>query len=341
MGGTVANKPIRSTADVPGLTTALAGKLDDTQFVGLTRLIVSATEPADPQEGDVWLQVADTTEPAIAAPANVTVTAEYTQAVLTWDAIAAADAYRIKYSTSADMSGASTWGAEPTSTTATVTGLANGTIYYYTVEAKIGTAYGTPSTTIGAVAYMISEDDGLYSTAAGGDINQVWDNRRNAATADALTGNNLVVGHWWTASLNATPLRSILIANTAGLPDVATLVSAALSLKCGATGGTTTINVFGATPASNTDIVMDDYDQIGTTAFSAAASNGTLNTRYKWAFNALGLAAISKTGYTRLGLKGAQDISGAVPTSQDYRYYIDHTNATEADRPYLAVSFTV
>ncbi|MEN6429643.1 MAG: hypothetical protein ABFC80_02195 [Coriobacteriales bacterium] len=64
----MAQPPIRSTADVPGLTDALSGKADDSRFVGFTRLIIAESEPADPQDGDVWLQYEVNHAPAAFTP---------------------------------------------------------------------------------------------------------------------------------------------------------------------------------------------------------------------------------------------------------------------------------
>jgi hypothetical protein len=52
----MAQRPIRSINDVPGLIDALATKADAGRFIGFQRLIVSDSPPSDPQEGDVWFQ---------------------------------------------------------------------------------------------------------------------------------------------------------------------------------------------------------------------------------------------------------------------------------------------
>lgn len=130
----VATKPIRSTADVPGLVDALASKLDDTQFVGISRLIVSASEPADPQEGDVWLQVADST-----APSQVTglvANGGAGEIVLTWD-VATDDVAVVEYRVERSENGTTGWAeiARPAVATYTDTGLSYNVTRYYRVRA--------------------------------------------------------------------------------------------------------------------------------------------------------------------------------------------------------------
>jgi hypothetical protein len=44
------DKPISTATQ-----TALNGKLDDSQFNGLSRITVSATAPSSPNTGDLWI----------------------------------------------------------------------------------------------------------------------------------------------------------------------------------------------------------------------------------------------------------------------------------------------
>ena len=45
-----------SISDVTGLSTALAGKLDDTQLVNINKITASATDPGG-ADGDVWFDI--------------------------------------------------------------------------------------------------------------------------------------------------------------------------------------------------------------------------------------------------------------------------------------------
>ena len=103
--------------------------------------------------------------------------------------------------------------------------------------------------------------------------------------------------------------NSILVFNTAGLPDNAVITGATLDLR-GATkfdslNISPTINIYSANPASSTSLVADDYDSLGTTAYSTAITYANWDDTYwnEFTLNATGLAAISKTGVTEIGVR--------------------------------------
>jgi hypothetical protein len=124
--------------------------------------------------------------------------------------------------------------------------------------------------------------------------------------------------------------RSILLFDTSSLPDNCTINSAVLSIygneKLDALGITPNINVYGSAPASNTALVAGDYDSLGVVAFCDNAityATFEVGTEKGWTggawnsflLNSSGLAAISKTGITKLGLKNANyDITGSAPS---------------------------
>lgn len=76
------------------------------------------------------------------------------------------------------------------------------------------------------------------------------------------------------------------------------------------------VSICGSTPASSTAIVNADYDQLGTTKFASdvAIAALTVDTAHDFALNASGLAAISKTGVTKLGVRFKSDLENAEPT---------------------------
>jgi len=105
--------------------------------------------------------------------------------------------------------------------------------------------------------------------------------------------------------------RSFFLFDTSTIPDSDTINSATLSIK--GNGGTDTwvsgtkpnINIVASTPASNIDLVMDDFDQLGTTAFSTAKTTATWSTSAynDFTLNASGLTAISKTSVSKFGAR--------------------------------------
>ncbi len=117
--------------------------------------------------------------------------------------------------------------------------------------------------------------------------------------------------------------RSIFVFDTSALPDGDVITAATLKIKGHSKSDPATaiaidINVFGA-GASGTDaqILSGDYELIGGTPFSTAKTYAGFSIvgYNEYALNASGLAAISKTGYTRLALRNENyDADAVAPT---------------------------
>lgn len=78
------------------------------------------------------------------------------------------------------------------------------------------------------------------------------------------------------------------------------------------------VDVVASTPASNNNIVNADYSQLGTTKLSTEVLISALTTgQYnEITLNATGIAAISKTGITKLGLRLDCDVDNIEPSWQ-------------------------
>ena len=109
--------------------------------------------------------------------------------------------------------------------------------------------------------------------------------------------------------------RGFSLYDTSAIPDTDTISSATNSYYVigtvnGDNDGQDYITVVTTTPASNTAIVGDDYEQIGTTKQSddldiTGLTNGAYN---DFTINATGLANISKTGITKFGVREGHDL---------------------------------
>jgi len=112
-----------------------------------------------------------------------------------------------------------------------------------------------------------------------------------------------------------TIYRSILLFDTSALPDDCTIISAILYIygegKTDTLGIAPTINLFASNPATNIALIPADYATLGTTPLCdtpiayADFKTGTPGDPNTFALNAAGLALISKTGITKLGLREA------------------------------------
>ena len=116
--------------------------------------------------------------------------------------------------------------------------------------------------------------------------------------------------------------RGIALFDTSSL-TAAAIISAAIqsfygSAKADALGITPDANIVSSAPASNTALAAGDFDSLGAAAWCDTAvtyANWFITGYNDFAYNATGLAGISKTGITKTGIRNANyDISGTPPT---------------------------
>ena len=158
-------------------------------------------------------------------------------------------------------------------------------------------------------------------------VDETWATlRAGAGTAVSTVVNDLTVFIQSTTTSNQWQQinQSILTFDTSSLPNDAIITSVTLSLY----GETKTdnlsispeINVYGASPASDDDLVTADYGTVGATAYCdtpigyAGWNTGTPGTANTFIFNLSGIAAVSLVGDTKLGLRNNFDASGTPPT---------------------------
>jgi hypothetical protein len=128
--------------------------------------------------------------------------------------------------------------------------------------------------------------------------------------------------------------RYIMTFDTSSIGDDDTISEATIGwkgdgYKVDGLGITPNINVYGATPASNTALANSDYGQCGSTAFATAIAYADIASGYNnFTLNASGLANISKTGYSRFSFRNANyDVAGSAPAwssdeaSATYHYH--------------------
>lgn len=168
--------------------------------------------------------------------------------------------------------------------------------------------------------------DGSAQRSLGAGAGQTWTNIRAGAGNgfdDASAEDFLFLmtsdsgsGNW--RRIN----RSFFLFDTSGIPDTDIISDATLSLFGTATvqdalSVTPSVNIYSSNPASNTSIAAADYSTFGTTAFSTAITYAGWNTAGYNAFllNASGLAAITKTGVSKFGVRNANyDAPDSAPT---------------------------
>jgi len=121
--------------------------------------------------------------------------------------------------------------------------------------------------------------------------------------------------------------RCIYMPDTSALPDGCTITSATFSIRGSATatvdylglGATFMATIVSATPDSVNAIIDSDYGQVGSTIYSTTIDypSWITNGYNTFTFNSVGIAAISKTSNTFLGLREVTyDIDNTAPAWQ-------------------------
>lgn len=145
--------------------------------------------------------------------------------------------------------------------------------------------------------------------------------------------------------------RSIFIMDTSSLPDVCIILDVTPSFygtnKLDDNSATPVVNIYSSNPANDNDVVAGDYDSLGTTPFSdSGISYDSFNTSgyNNWTFNASGIAAISKTGVTKLGARTEHDATDTEPNRGGdakrtylYGYFVEQGAGY---KPKLVVTYT-
>lgn len=162
----------------------------------------------------------------------------------------------------------------------------------------------------------------------------------DASAGDSLSNSTIQVGQIGVP--NWSIMRGALVFNTASLPDDATITKAELHLhvftKSAFSGYY--INIVSSSQSNPNSLVTGDYSRLGAShlgdgQFLAGAFIPDYNIVQ---LNALGRAAVSKTGWTLLGLRDSRDVTNnASSTDPGFIYF---SGATSTSPPYLVIEYT-
>jgi len=144
-----------------------------------------------------------------------------------------------------------------------------------------------------------------------------WNLAHDSTSASSITRNSNTYAY---TSSDYEIARVLVVYNTSALGDTDIIDSAVISSYANVitdtdNDGLDYISVVGSYPASNTEIVAGDYDQVGDAIDNPTKVSDddkdltSIGTGWKnWTLNASGLALISKTGYSRFGFREGHDI---------------------------------
>lgn len=199
--------------------------------------------------------------------------------------------------------------------------------------------------------YTFNPDANPETTTVDGRVHNfdaVWATARAASSGQSADDTDTQITLGVTGKLGGGQFfisRGFLLFNTASIPDTHTIVSATLALYAvstqnGDNDGDDWLNVCSTTPASNTGLVLGDFDQVGSTELANRIDIGSISTSAynTWTLNASGLAAISKTGVTKLGLREGHDfLDSAYAGSNNTFNEVTFHMADGSNKPVLTV----
>lgn len=184
-----------------------------------------------------------------------------------------------------------------------------------------------------------------------GGVNEAFSTIRAGAGTGTDTTNARVGIFADTTSEQYTQLERYLACfDTSSITDGATISSAVFSIygfikNEGLTGQS--IGIVSSNPASTSSLSSSDYSTLGTTRFASDVALATINTAgYEdFSLNATGIATISDTGITKLGVKISCDIDNSAPTwvsgaNARWNFYQASRAGTSED-PKLVVTYSI
>lgn len=172
-----------------------------------------------------------------------------------------------------------------------------------------------------------------------------WSTVRNSTSAGLVNTSGTVVAaqnqHEGSTYYMA---RMFFHFNTAALTSSATISAASISAAWFNWGGSPydgeTLKIVASTAANNNDLTGGDWDQIGSTEFGSF-SYVSPSQRVAIALNASGLAAINKTGVTKLGARTSGDINNTPCTLNKANTFYFGSAEHPTDKTYLSITYTL
>lgn len=187
-----------------------------------------------------------------------------------------------------------------------------------------------------------------YSGAGDGHIKNIttsgWATTR-AATSGSDSDYTSVALYVAGEHYNATSwqiARIFLPFDTSGLDDGVTIDSATVYFKASAnSGGSPSVGVVSASQANTSELVNADFDNIANTEFATRVTSFSSGTYVQWTLNSSGLANISKTSYSKFGMREGNDIDDSDPAeARAYQtFYLSEESGTTND-PYISIDYT-
>lgn len=234
--------------------------------------------------------------------------------------------------------------------------LTHGVPQAFPVATVPGYAYATETFYPDAGEPGTTTIDGTYDRTISGTTSANWDTVHDSTASnsvDATSSENTCVRSR-SGGGETSIIRALFLFDTASIDDAATITSATFSLYgTGSTNddndGDDWITVVQSNPASNTEMAVGDFDQVGDAIDNPteAIDNGdridigsySTSGYNDFPFNSTGLGWVDSAGITKLGVREGHDvIDSQVSNTNAIRAYFADQAGTSADPKLVVVS---
>lgn len=189
-----------------------------------------------------------------------------------------------------------------------ISSLVSVTLWHDTAMAATTTCMPDPNVEVSTVDGRIINSDAVWSTARSAAAGTSANDSANIINVNAQEAGNYFI------------YRSIVLFDCSAIPDTDVISAATITLtsdttRDGGEANSFVVIVGASNPASNTAVVADDFDQVGTTTMSDSAdlTSWTSGTQFVFTLNASGIANVSKTGISKFGIKTGHDVNDVAP----------------------------
>lgn len=137
--------------------------------------------------------------------------------------------------------------------------------------------------------------------------------------------------------------RGFALFDTSSLTSGATISSAVFSLYGSSknNANSDSARMVTSTPASNTALVVEDWDQTGTVALANDITFASASTTGYNDFTMTDLTAVSKTGVSKFGMRTTNDIAASAPTGSNFLTTTAADTGGTSQDPKLVVTYTL
>ncbi len=169
--------------------------------------------------------------------------------------------------------------------------------------------------------------------------NENWNTLRSASSGNALDSGTTFGTYSGIKSSIYNIARGFTLFDTSALGSSVGITSSTIALYAEA-NPQGYVCLVTSTPASNTGLISDDFDQVGSSEMADRVLMGGIEGTKTWTLSTTGMAQISKTGITKFGFRFEKDFDNVAPTTDTSSEPRFRAADYGSSKPTLTVNYT-